>query len=231
MSEQRLKPVERADRLGAERAQAAEAATREWWRRVPLVVTHPSSVFSALAETSETDVDARAEPVLAIVILAGMAGILLTPAWGSVMDDGTVDGLVLVVLTFVGGVFYGAAAYFLLGLALWLGAKGVGVERPFRIARQIVAFAALPVALSAVVVVPVIALAYGWDWFRTGGDDVGTGRAAVVGLGLAFVGWSLVLVAVGLRTTFRLPWRGVAGALALASVMVAAFAVVPSRLP
>ena len=40
------------------------------------------------------------------------------------MDDGTVDGLVLVVLTFIGGLFYGAAGYFLLGLALWLGAKG-----------------------------------------------------------------------------------------------------------
>jgi hypothetical protein len=230
VSEQRLKPVERADRLGAERARAAEAATRGWWRRVPRVVTHPRSVFAALAETDETDVDARSEPVLALVILAGMAGILLTPAWGTVMDDGTVDGLVLVVLTFVGGVFYGAAAYFLLGLALWLGAKGVGVDPPFRIARQIVAFAALPVALSAVVVVPVVALAFGWDWFRTGGDDAGNGRTVVVGLGLVFVGWSVVLVALGLRTTLRLPWRGVAGALALAAVMVAAFAVVPSRL-
>ena len=43
---------------------------------------------------------------------------------------------------------------FLLGLALWLGAKAVGVEAPFRIARQLVAFAALPIALSLVVVVP-----------------------------------------------------------------------------
>ena len=225
-----VKPVQAADREGAERARAGEVATRAWWRRVPKVVTAPRSVFAALAETDDVDVDARSEPVLAIVIVAGMAAVLLTPAWGTVMDDGTVDGLVLVVLTFVGGLFYGAAAYFFLGLALWLGAKAVGVDAPFRIARQVVAFAALPVAVSIVVVLPSIALAYGWDWFRTGGEDTGTGRDAVILLGLAFVAWSLGLVAVGLRTTFRLPWRGVVGALLLAGVMVAAFAVLPNAL-
>ena len=133
-----VKPVERADRIGAERAIAGEAASREWWRRVPRVVTAPRTVFAALAETDDTDVDARSEPVLAITLLAGMACVMLTPAWGTVMDDSTVDTLVLVVVTFVGGLFYGAAGYFLLGLALWLGAKAVGVETPFKIARQIV---------------------------------------------------------------------------------------------
>ena len=70
------------------------------------------------------------------------------------MDDWTVDWLVVAVVTFIGGLFYGAAGYFLLGLALWLGAKAVGVEAPFRLALQVVAFAALPIALSLVVVVP-----------------------------------------------------------------------------
>jgi len=230
VSERHVKPVERADRVGAQRAAAGEGAARQWWRRVPHVVTSPRSVFRALAETDDADVDARSEPVLAITILAGMASVLLTPAWGTVMDDGSVDGLVLVVVTFVAGLFYGAAGYFLLGLALWLGAKGVGVDQPFRTARQIVAFAALPLALSLVVVVPAIALFAGWDWFRTAGDDEGTARTVVVGIGLAFAAWALGLVALGLRTTFRLPWRGVVGALALAAVMVAAFAVLPSAL-
>lgn len=223
-----VKPVERADRIGAERAVAGEAAARAWWRRVPRVVTAPRSVFAALAETDDTDVDARSEPVLAITILAGMACILLTPAWGTVMDDPTVDALVLVVVTFIGGLFYGAAGYFLLGLALWLGARAVGVDSPFKIARQIVAFAALPLALALVVLVPAIAIGFGNDWFRTGGSDEGTGRVVVTALGLAFVAWSTVLVALGLRTTLRLPWRGVAGALLLAGVLVAAFAVLPS---
>ena len=223
-----VKPVERADRIGAKRAIAGEAASREWWRRVPRVVTAPRTVFAALAETDDTDVDARSEPVLAITILAGMACILLTPAWGTVMDDPTVDALVLVVVTFIGGLFYGAAGYFLLGLALWLGARAVGVDSPFKIARQIVAFAALPLALALVVLVPAIAIGFGSDWFRTGGSDEGTGRVVVTALGLAFVAWSTVLVALGLRTTLRLPWRGVAGALLLACVLVAAFAVLPS---
>jgi hypothetical protein len=225
-----VKPVERADRLGAERAAAGEPASREWWRRVPRVVTAPSSVFAALAGTDDTDVDARAEPVLAITILAGIAGVLLAPAWGTVMDDGSVDTLVLLVVTFVGGLFYGAAGYFLLGLALWLGAKAVGADPPFRLARQLVAFAAVPLALSLVVLVPAIAIAFGSDWFRTGGSDEGAGRDALTLVGLAFVAWSIVLVAVGLRRTFGLPWRGVAGALLLAGVMVAAFAVLPAAL-
>ena len=229
MSE-RLKPVRAADRAGAERAAAGEAASRAWWLRVPKVLTAPRAVFAALAETDDLDVDARSEPVLLIVILAGMASIILTPAWGTVMDDGTVDGLVLVVLTFIGGLFYGAAGYFLLGLALWLGAKGVGVEAPFRILRQLVAFAAVPIALSLLVVLPVIAVRYGWDWFRTTGSDTRSEREVVVGIGLAFMAWSVALVALGLRTTFRLPWRGVVGALLLTGVMVAAFAVLPTAL-
>jgi Yip1-like protein len=225
-----VKPVERADRIGAARAIAGEAAAREWWRRVPRVVTAPRSVFEALANTDDTDIDARSEPVLAITILAGIAAILLVPAWGTVMDDSTVDVLVLVVVTFVGGLFYGAAGYFVLGLALWLGAKAVGVDPPFKIARQIVAFAAVPLALSLVVLVPAIAIAFGEDWFRTGGSDGGVGRAVVTALGLAFFAWSAVLVALGLRTTLRLPWRGVAGALLLAAVLVTAFAVLPAAL-
>jgi hypothetical protein len=225
-----VKPVERADRIGAERAIAGEAASREWWRRVPRVVTAPRPVFAALAETDDTDVDARSEPVLAITILAGMACVLLAPAWGTVMDDSSVDLLVLLVVTFVGGLFYGAAGYFLLGLALWLGAKAVGVDPPFKIARQVVAFAALPLALALFVLVPMIGIAFGTDWFRSGGSDEGTGRAVVTAIGLAFVAWSTVLVALGLRTTFRLPWRGVLGALLLAAVLVAAFAVLPSVL-
>jgi Yip1 domain len=138
--------------------------------------------------------------------------------------------LVLCVVTFVGGLFYGAAGYLLFGLAVWLGAKAVGVDPPFRLARQLVAFAAVPVALSLAVVVPVIAIAFGTDWFRTGGSDEGTGRTVVTLIGLGFVAWWAALVTVGLRVTFALPWRGVVGAVALAGVLVAAFAVLPTAL-
>ena len=230
MSTGPLKPAHAADAAAELDADEADALARDWWRRVPRLLTAPRQVFAALARSDEADIAARAEPVLAITILAGMAAVLITPAWGGLMDDPTVDGIVVVVVTFVAGIFYGAAGYFLLGLALWLGAKAVGVDAPARVVRQLLGFAALPVALSLLLLVPVIVLAFGSDWFRDGGDDEGAGRVVVLGLGLAFVAWTVGLVALGLRTTFRLPWHGVVGALSLAAVMVAAFAVLPSAL-
>lgn len=227
------KPSKRGTIADAEALTGSDAAqlrVRRWWRLVPRVVTRPVDVFVALRDDDEIDVDARSEPILAIVILAGMAGILLTPAWGTLLDEESFDWLVLSVVTFIGGLFYGTAGYFLLGFVVWLGARAVGVESRGRQARQLVAFAALPFALSIAVTLPAIVFAFGSDWFRTGGSDDGTGRALVVAVGLAFAAWSLALLAVGLRTTFELPWRGVVGALGLAAVIVAAFAVVPSAL-
>lgn len=224
------KPAQVADELAAQEAERGAAAAREWWRRLPHVVTRPRSVFRALRESDEADVHARSEPLLAILILAGTAGILLTPAWGRLLDDPTVDGLVVAVVTFVGGLFYGVAGYFVLGLAVWLGARGMGSSEPFRLARQLVGFAALPLALSLAVTLPLLLAAFGGDWFRSGGSDEGLARWAVVGVGLGALAWSGCLLVLGLRTTFRLPWRGVAGALALAVVLVAALAVLPSVL-
>lgn len=206
----------------------AQEHVRRWWRLTPRTLTRPAEVFTALRESDETDVEARSEPILAIVLLAGMTGILITPAWGTLLDEESLDWVVLAVITFIGGLIYGAVGYYLLGLVVWLGARGVGVDTRSRTARQVVAFAALPFALSIVVIVPAIVLAFGSDWFRTGGSDEGTGRFLVVAVGLAFAAWSLGLLALGLRTAFGLPWRGVIGALALAAVIVAAFAILPS---
>ena len=230
MSERPPKLGAVADAEALSGSDQAQAKVRRWWRLVPRVVTGPADVFVALREDDEADVDARSEPILAIVILAGMAGIILTPAWGTLLNEESLDALVLAVVTFIGGLLYGAAGYFLLGLVVWLGARGVGVETRARKARQVVGFSALPLALSIVVTVPAIVLAFGSDWFRTGGSDDGSGRAIVVSVGLAFALWSLGLLAVGLRTTFELPWRGVVGALALAGVLVAVVAIVPSAL-
>ncbi len=230
VNEKPPKPGTIADAEALTGSEAAQARVRRWWGLVPRVVTRPAEVFVALRDDDEIDVDARSEPILAIVILAGMAGILLTPAWGTLLDEESLDWLVLAVITFIGGLFYGTVGYFLLGFVVWLGARAVGVDTRGRAARQLVGFAALPFALSIVVTLPAIVLAFGSDWFRTGGSDDGTGRAVVVSLGLTFALWSLALLAVGLRTTFELPWRGVIGALGLAAVIVAAFAVVPSAL-
>ncbi len=229
MSEERLpKPGEVADDEALSGSDEAQAHVRRWWRLVPRTLTRPTDVFVALRDDEDVDVDARSEPILAIVIVAGMAGILLTPAWATLIDDESLDWIVIAVITFIGGLFYGAAGYFLLGLVVWLGARAVGLEAPSRTARQVVGFAALPFALSLVVTVPAVLVAFGYDWFHTGGSDDGSGRVVVLSIAIALALWSLGLLAFGLRTTFELPWRGVAGALALAAVIIAAFGVLPS---
>lgn len=231
MTEQPPKPARVADLAAEERADEAEAARRAWWRFVPRVVTAPREVFAALAERDDDlEVSARSEQVLAIVLLAGVGGIVLAPAWGHLMDDHTVDSMVVAVVTFIGGALYGAGGYFLLGLAAWVGVRGAGVEASFREARHVLAFACLPLALSPFVTIPVIAAWVGGDWFRAGGDDAGTPRTVVSAVGLVFALWSAGLLALGLRETFRLSWRGVATALALSGVLVAVFVVVPGQI-
>lgn len=206
------------------------SAERVWWRRLPLVLVRPREVFTALRSTDDADEAARQEPVLLVILLAGMAAVVLTPAWRELLDDRDVDGLLLAVLTFVGGGFYGVAGYVLLGGAVYLGARGMGSSARYRTVRHVLAFAAVPLGLSLAVVLPIAIIAFGGDWFRSGGGDEGAGGDALTGLGLCFIGWSLVLLVVGLRETIALPWRGVLGALLLAAVLMAAVAVLPSSL-
>ena len=147
------------------------------------------------------------------------------------MDDPTVDWLVLVVVTFVAGLFYGAAGYFLLGpraLARREGGRRRAAVQDRPADRRLRGGADGAVARSSSC--PAIAIGFGADWFRTGGDDEGTGRTVVVGIGLAFAAWSLGLVALGLRGR-RSGCRGEASwpRSLLAAVIVAAFAVLPRR--
>ena len=157
--------------------------------------------------------DARSEPILAIVIVAGMAGILLTPTWGTLLDTESLDRMVLAVVTFIGGLLYGAAGYFLLGVSCGSGSTPSASTRAGRKARQLLGFAALPFALS---ILNTGARDRGGVRLRLvqdGGSDDGTGRDVVLAIGLAFALWSLGLLALGLRMTLQLPWRGVIGAL------------------
>ena len=198
--------------LVAARAAPPDAARRE--------------VFVALRDDDEVDVDARSEPILAIVIVAGMAGILLTPAWGTLLDDESLDWIVLAVVTFIGGLFYGAAGYFLLGLVVWLGARGVGLEtrgRQGAAARRVRGASVRALDRRHGARDPARVRHGLVQDGRIGRRHRACRRRLASGLALAL--WSLGLLALGLRTTFELPWRGVVGALALAAVIVAAFAV------
>ena len=200
---------------------------RLWWRRLALVLVRPREVFAALRATDDADEAARQEPVLLVVLLAGMAGAVLSPAWREVMDQPRVDAVTAVVLTFLAGGAEGAAAYFLVGGAIHLGARGMGSRGHFRTTRHVLAFAAVPLALSLAVVVPVALVAYGGDWFDAGGSDEGAGSAALGALGLGFVAWSAGLLVLGLRETLGLPWQGVVGTVLLGGVLVAGLVALP----
>jgi hypothetical protein len=222
------KPVAVADREMSNRAEALDRASRRWWRLLPRIVREPRVVFEALREEDDDDVHARQEPVLLIVIVGGIAAAILTPVWGRMLDEQSIDGLVLAVLTFIGGAFNGAIDYALIGLVVWVGLRAAGSRQRFRAARHVVGFAAVPVALSLFVTLPVALVAYGGDFFRSGGADEGTGRSVVLGIGLAFAAWSLALLAFGLHTTFRLAWPAVLTACTFAAVLVGGIVVLQS---
>jgi hypothetical protein len=197
---------------------------REWWRRTLAVVARPRSVFTALRNDDEADLEARQEPVLAIVLLAGMGGILATPAWGEIMDNPERDWLVVAVLTFVGGGLYGAAFYWIAGGALSLALRGLGGGDGYRRARHILAFAAVPLVLLIPVSLVELAL-YGGDAFRSGGADEGAGGTAFTILRGALLAWALVLLALGIHTVERFSWERVLATLGLVAIFLAAFSV------
>jgi hypothetical protein len=207
-----------------------EEAQREWWRRLPRVVTRPREVFAALRSDDPDDVAARQEPVLLVLLLAGMAGVLMSPRWETLLDEPDVDGLLVAVLTFVAGGLYGAVGYFLVGAALHLGAKGMGATSRFRVARHVLAFACVPLALAFLVVLPLRLLAFGGDAFRSGGSDDGVLGGLVVALELGLLAWTLALLLVGVRVAYGWTWLRAAGSLALLTLFLAAFVALPSAL-
>ncbi len=199
---------------------------REWWLRVPGVIVRPRDVFLALRVTEKDDLDARQEPILLLTLLAGVAGVLLTSAWARLLDPGAADGVTLdvltfVVLTFVAGALEGAAGYCFAGGALYLGARGMGSLGGWRVARQLLAFACVPLALSVPLTLPVGLAAFGGDLFRTGGTDAGTGGDVYLAYQLLFVAWSLGLLLLGIRTVYGWTWTRSAGALGLLAVFLA----------
>jgi hypothetical protein len=191
--------------------------TGEWWLRTLTVLTNPVSTFQALRDDSEEAASAREEPVLAIVLLAGIAGILATPAYvGNLLDDPARDGIVVAVLLFLTGALYGAATYWIGGGALALGIRSAGGESNYRHARHILAYSAVPTVLSLAVWLVALA-AYGGDLFRSGGaDEHGAGHWLLPVGQAVFFAWSFVLLVVGVRTVHDWVVTRSLGAIALA---------------
>jgi|SRR5581483_285586 len=193
---------------------------RDWWLRTLLVLQQPRPVFVALRDESKESLSDRAEPILAIVLLAGIAGALASSTASHLMDTNvfdqgaTYDGLDMAVWAFIAGSISGVFGYFALGALLHFGAKLLGSQGTYRRNRQILAFAAVPVALS-LALWPVKLSLYGADAFKTGGSDAGAGSHVFAALELMFVAWSAVLLVVGVRSVHGWTWVRAAAACVL----------------
>ena len=198
---------------------------REWWRRALAVFVRPNVVFASLRSVDEAAPEARQETVLAIILLAGIGGILITPAWDTIMDNYERDALVTAVITFIGGGLYGAALYWIAGTALALVLRGLGSVAPSVRARHVLAFACVPLVLLIGLALVEAGL-YGEDAFRTGGDDEGTPAAVFAILQALVIAWSVGLLVLGVHLVERFSWPRVAASIALVGLFLAAFSVV-----
>ncbi len=203
---------------------------REWWLRVPAVLLGPRAVFVALRDDSQEEVDARQEPVLALVYLAGVAAVLGTSTAGRLFEDPAYDALLAAVWAVVAGGLYAFAGYWLIGGALYLGARGLGGLGDYRRARHVLAYALAPLALSLFLLWPLQLVAFGTDVFERGGSDEGAAGTLFDGLELGFALWSAALMLVGVRAVHGWSWWRSFGALGLVALFLAAFAYLPSVL-
>jgi hypothetical protein len=203
---------------------------REWWLRVPAVLIAPRPVFEALRDESSEQVEARAEPILALVCLAGLAAALASSTARSLYDDPEYDALLVAVWVVIAGGIIAFVGYFVAGAAVYLGALGMGSEGTFRRARHILAFSLAPLALSLIVLWPIQLAAFGTDLFRRGGSDEGTASTVFSLLALGFALWSAALLLIGVRAVHGWSWWRSLGALGLVTLFLAAYAYLPEVL-
>jgi hypothetical protein len=200
---------------------------RQWWLRVPAVLFSPRPVFAALRDESQEQVDARAEPILALVYLAGLAAALSSSTARTLYDDPEYDALLVAVWVVIAGGFIAFVGYFVAGAALYLGALGMGSEGSFRRARHILGFSLAPLALSLIVLWPIQLVAFGTDIFRRGGSDEGTASTVFGVLAVGFALWSAALLLIGVRAVHGWSWWRSLGALGLVALFLAAYAYLP----
>jgi hypothetical protein len=179
---------------------SAAVGERVWWSRAALVLLQPFAVFEELRDDSREAAEARQEPVLAIVVLAGIAGVLSTSFAGTLLERENLDGLDVALWAFIGGALEGVALYFVLGAIVYVGGVVAGSTWRFRHARHVLAYSVVPLALS----LPVWAAAL----------PAGRGTAFDVVRALV-VCWCGGLLVVGVRTLHAWTWQRTAVGTAL----------------
>jgi hypothetical protein len=194
---------------------------RAWWLRTVLVLQAPPAVFAALRDDGEDAAANRSEPVLLIVLLSGMVYVLSTAAAAHLMDDHDYDASLVAVWTFLAGAIYGIVGYWVLGAVLYGGVKVLGSQGSYRRSRHVLAFAAVPFALS-LVLLPVKVALFGADLFHRGGSDASAGGETFVALQLAFLAWAVALLVIGVRAVHGWTWSRAGAAVAAAAALPAA---------
>jgi hypothetical protein len=211
---------------------------RAWWRRTVRIIERPRDVFEAIRDEPEDAGSVRSEPMLAITWLAGSAAVLassvgVNPMDGNVANNGVfygLDGVTFAVWAFLAGGAYGFIAYWLLGGAVYVGARAAGSFASYRRARHVLVFAAAPVALSLLAIWPIRLAIYGSDLFHRGGADTGTPNAIFAGFEALFGAWALALLLLGVRIVYGWSWRRSAAAVVFAAVVLGLFTALPFTL-
>jgi hypothetical protein len=182
--------------IPAERAHPDKA--RAWWQRILLVPQAPRAVFAELRHDTREAADDRQDAIAAVAFFVGVALTLITSQASSFADDPARAGIVIPVWLFIAGLLVGLVNYWLAGGVLYLALSWLGAGGSFRQARHLLALAAVPLALS-LVLLPVRLALYGGDIFRTGGADSGSGAHVFTVLEAGFGLWGLILLAIGIR--------------------------------
>ncbi len=112
---------------------------REWWLRSALVLQSPGAVFAALRRDEDGEAADRAEPVLAIVLLAGTAFALTTGTAAHLLDDSDYTAALIAVWAFLAGAASGTFGYWLIGAVLHLGVRALGSHGSYRRSRHLLA--------------------------------------------------------------------------------------------
>ena len=137
--------------------------------------------------------------------LAGIAAVLGTPVARSMLNDGS-SWLIVPVWALFGGSVYALAVYWLGGGLLFGAARRFGSLGSYRRARHVLALSTAPLVLSLVTLWPVRIAVYGEWFFRTGGNDYGTGDRTFNFLVAAVFVWCAMLLVIGVRAVHGWTW-------------------------
>jgi len=210
------------------KAAEPQSAERAWLLRAVLVLQSPRAVFAAIRDESRAAVEARQEPITALVWLAGMAAVLAAPAMNTLMDDpARHDAIVVAILIFLTGGIYGVAVYWVLGAVLYYVCRWFGSKGTYRRSRHVLGFALAPLALALLTFWPIRIAVEGRDLFRYGGSDGGHVFADAF---YVFVAWSVVLLLIGVRTVHGWSRARAVAAVATTSVVSALLVLVSALL-